>query len=161
MSGQSSVAASNSDRTSSIGLARYAKDYYEAAEGADELLGDRPGYEGFAPFPVMHLVAHSIELILKAYLRHRGRSVKDITNLGHELVECWKEACQLGLKDHVTLSEENLKILQLISHLHFSNQLRYIKTGWKKLPRYGPLQDLAEKLLDAICPVIGYQEWEG
>ena len=150
-----------SDRTSAIGLARYARDYYEAAEGADEVLGDRPGYERSAPAPVMHLVAHAIELILKAYLRHRGQSVKDITKLRHRLVKCWDAAVNLGLEDHVTLTSEEMDTLQLICHLHSSTQLRYIQIGWKELPAYGPLQNLVEKLLDAICPVVGYQEWEG
>ena len=148
---------SDEDRTSAIGLARYARDYYEAAEAADDVLGNKPGYEISAPPPVMYLVAHAIELVLKAYLRHRGQSVCDIKKLNHRLVRCREAAVDLGLNDHVTLTDEELETLRLISQLHASTQLRYIKTGRKEVPVFGPLQQLAEKLLEAICPVVGYR----
>ena len=148
---------SDQDRTSAVGLARYARDYYEAAEAADDVLGNKPGYEMSAPAPVMYLVAHAIELVLKAYLRHCGQSVRDIKKLSHGLVGCWKAAVDLGLNDHMTLTDQEVETLRLISRLHASTELRYIQTGYKVRPSYGPLQELAERLLDAICPVVGYR----
>ena len=148
---------SDQDRTSAVGLARYARDYYEAAEAADDVLGNKPGYEISAPAPGNALVAHAIELVLKAYLRHCGQSVRDIKQLSHGLVRCWEKAVDLGLNNHVTLTDQELEILRLICHLHASTQLRYIQIGCKEVPVYGPLQQLAEKLLDAICPVVSYR----
>ena len=145
------------DRTSAIGLARYARDYFDAALAADDVIGNRPGYEIVAPAPVMFLVAHSIELVLKAYLRNQGLSVDELQKIGHRLVECWQSAIENGVEDHVQLTQDDVKVLELISDLHVSTELRYIKTGFKEFPVFGPLQVLAEKLLDAICPLVGYR----
>ena len=143
------------DRTSAIGLARYAREYFDAAIAADNAIGK--GYKIHAPPPVMFLVAHSIELALKAYLRDQGLSVDDLRERGHRLEECWQLAIKHGVEDHVQLTKEDLSVLQLISDLHASTELRYIQTGFKRLPVFGPLQQLARKLLDTICPLVGYR----
>jgi len=56
------------ERTTAIGLARYAREYYEAALAVDDVLGKWKQYAELAPPPAMHLVAHSIELALKAWI---------------------------------------------------------------------------------------------
>ena len=145
------------DRTSAIGLARYARDYYDAALAADDKLGRREGYEIVAPAPVMFLVAHSIELALKSYLRFMNYTVDDLKRLSHHLDECWEVAKENGIEQYITLTEEDLGVLSLISSLHASTELRYIQTGFKTFPVFGPLQVLTEKLLDSICPLVGYR----
>ncbi len=145
------------DRTTAIGLARYAREYYDAAIGADDAIGNRPGYESFAPPPVMFLVAHSIELALKAYLRDRGLSLDELRERGHRLDECWKLAIEHGVEDLVQLTQDDVGVLKTINDLHASTQLRYIQTGFTQFPVFGPLQELARKLLDAICPFVGYR----
>ena len=35
------------------------------------------------------LAAHSLELALKAYLLHAGRSDRDLKNIGHDLAKAW------------------------------------------------------------------------
>lgn len=145
------------DRTTAIGLARYARDYYRSAMAADHDLGHDKGYEFSAPSPVMFLVAHSIELGLKAYLRHQGLSLEEIVNLGHNLERCWQVAVEQGVQEHVELTEGDLEVLGIISELHLSTVLRYIQTGYKTLPVFGPLQELTKKILDGICPLVGYK----
>jgi hypothetical protein len=44
------------ERTTSIGLARYATEFFETALAADDKLGKKEGYEIVAPIPVMFLV---------------------------------------------------------------------------------------------------------
>jgi hypothetical protein len=141
------------ERTTALGLATYARDYYKAALGADDAIG--ADYHYSAPSPVMHLMAHSIELGLKAYLRHSGFTVNDIKALGHNLVVCWQKAVEKGVKDSVDLTEVDLEILGIISELHVSTELRYIKVGAKTLPVFGPLTILAEKILKGVCEPIG------
>ena len=145
------------DRTTPIGLARYARDYYKAAIAADDVLGMQKGYEIVAPAPVMFLVAHSIELALKAYLRYQGASLNEIKGLNHNLLDCWQKAVEKGVDEHVTLANENMEVLGLISDLHSSTELRYIQTGFKQFPVFGPLQTVAQKVLDGICPLVGYK----
>ncbi len=58
--------------TTSIGLARYAKDFLEAALAVDDSVGMREEYQIIPPIPVLYLVGHSIELALKAFLVHKA-----------------------------------------------------------------------------------------
>lgn len=145
------------ERTTAIGLARYACEYYQAAIAADDVLGKKPRYEIVAPTPVMFLVAHSIELILKAYLLNVGLTLGDLRKLSHGLEGCWNEAVERGIQKSVSLSETDISVLRLISRLHASTELRYIVTGYKEYPVFGPLQELTEKLLKAVCPAVGYR----
>ncbi len=140
---------------SAIGLARYAREYFESAQAADAVVGARKGYEIVAPSPVMFLTAQSIELALKAYLCHSGK--KNLKSYGHDLSRVWCVCQQNGINVLVQLSAEEISTLKLISHLHSSTELRYIDTGFKTFPVFGPLEQLAKKLLDAICPAVGYK----
>ena len=145
------------DRTSPIGLARYAREYFDSALAADDVVGKRKGYEIVAPAPVMFLVAHSVELALKSYLRYRGATLAEIKGLSHNLLDCWQEAVEKGIEEVVNLSEDDLHVLGLISDLHASTELRYIQTGFKHFPVFGPLETMARKILDAVCPLVGYR----
>ncbi|TKB08403.1 hypothetical protein [Desulforhopalus sp. IMCC35007] len=148
---------SNTSSTTPAGLARYAREYFEAAIAADDVIGMRPGYEFVAPPPVMFLVAHSIELAIKSYILFKGKSLNDITKLSHKLNDCWDAAKKENIEVHVKLSDDDIDVLNLINDLHVSTELRYIQTGYKNFPVFGPLQNLAKKLLDAICPLVGYK----
>ena len=145
------------DRTSAIGLARYSGDYYDAAITADNVIGNRKGYEVVAPAPVMFLIAHAIEFALKAYLRWKGVDLGYLKKVGHNLDNCWYAACEYGVTEHVCLSEEELVILGLISDLHSSTELRYIQTSYKQFPVFGPLQQMSTKALDNVCPLVGFK----
>ena len=138
-----------------IGLARYAREYFDSAKAADDVVGIRKGYEIIASSPVMFLTAHSIELALKAYIFHKGKT--NIKSYGHNLNRLWCVCQQNGINQLVQLNAEEMSTLQLISHLHASTELRYIDTGFKTFPVFGPLESLAKKILDAVCPVVGYK----
>lgn len=145
------------DRTSAIGLARYAREYYDAAIAADNVIGHRKGYEIVAPTPVMFLIAHATELALKAYLRWKGVDLEGLKRVGHNLEACWAAAREHGVTEHITLSDEELGILGLISDLHSSTELRYIQTGYKQFPVFGPLQQMSDKVLNTVCPLVRYK----
>jgi len=145
------------DRTTPVGLARYAREYFDSALAADKVVGERKGYEIVAPAPVMFLIAHAIELALKAYLRNRGATLAEIKGIGHNLLDCWQESVEKGIEEFVKLSEEDVGVLELISDLHSSTELRYIQTGFKQFPVFGLLESLARKILDTVCPLVGYR----
>jgi len=150
---------SDTDRTTALGLARYAVEFYEAAVAADEALEDRPEFLSVPSVPVLFLTAHSIELILKSYLRHRGYTLKQLSGLNHNLKKAWEAAVGREIEKFVVLNQVDVGVLGLISDLHSSTELRYIVTGAKIFPSFGALQDLTEKLLDAIGPEVGYRSY--
>lgn len=85
------------ERTTAMGLARYAFEYIEAALVVDDRMGQRKEFQVIAPIPALYLAGHGIELSLKAYLRHHGVSVRKLQKLGHDLDRCYRRAIELGL----------------------------------------------------------------
>lgn len=145
------------ERTTSIGMARYATEFFEAALAADEKLGTKEGYEIIAPIPVMFLVGQAVELALKAYLLAKGVELRKIRrDYGHELHRSLRKAKELGLAEVVALSIEEESILGLLDALYSTKQLQYIITGAKTFPVFGPLERVARKLVYGIAPVAGY-----
>jgi hypothetical protein len=143
--------------TTSIGLARYARDYFEAAKAADDVIGNKSGYEIIAPPPVMFLTAHAIELGFKAYLLNTGENLSSLKKLGHDLIVLWNVCSNNNINSILVLNKEELGLLELISDLHVSTELRYIDTGFKTVPVFGPLENLVSKILDAVCLNVGYR----
>jgi hypothetical protein len=85
-------------RTTPIGLSRYAKEFFDTAMAADDVVGMRPGYEIHAPVPVMYLVSHANELSLKAFLVFKGVDLKELASkkYGHDLEKLFGRARELG-----------------------------------------------------------------
>ena len=136
------------DRTTTVGMARYAVDFFKAALAADEKLGLETGYETVAPVPVMFLAGQSIELILKSYFIHKGISLRDIRlKYGHGLQKSLTDAIELGLSNIVSLTEEDI---------YSSKQLQYIVTGAKTFPVFGPIETVTRKLLFAVGYEVGF-----
>lgn len=145
------------ERTTSIGMARYATEFFEAALAADDKLGQKEGYEIVAPIPVMFLVGQAVELALKAYLLAKGVGLRELRrNYGHELHRSLRKAKELGLGDIVALSADEEGTLGLLDSLYSTKQLQYIVTGAKTFPVFGPLESVARKLVYGIAPVVGY-----
>lgn len=147
------------ERTTPIGLARYAREFFECALAADEKIGIKRGFEVIAPIPVMYLVGHSIELCLKSYLAFHGIGLNELRSkkYGHDLEKCMKKAKELGLGAHVRLNDGEFHAFKILNELYSTKQLNYIVTGAKQFPVFGPIQTSCQKLLDAVCPLVGYR----
>lgn len=144
-------------RTTPVGMARYAVDFFKAALATDDKLGTEDGYEIVAPVPVMFLTGQSLELILKSYLLHRGVSPRDIrAKYGHGVHKALRKAKELDLKSILELTEENEGCIELLDELYSSKQLQYIVTGSKVFPVFGPLESVAKKLLFSIGSEVGF-----
>ncbi len=146
-------------RTTPIGLARYAREFFDCALAADDKVGRRPGFEIIAPIPVMYLVGHSVELCLKAYLTFQGVSLQELRTrkYGHDLDKCLKKAKELGLNTHIKLDDDEYHALSVLNELYSTKQLNYIVTGAKQFPVFGPIESACKKLLNAVCPLVGYR----
>jgi hypothetical protein len=145
------------ERTTAVGLLRYATEFLEAALAADDKMGGKKGFEIVAPIPVMFLVGQSVELSLKAFLLFRGVALRKLRqNYGHALHRSLRKAKELGLFDIVSLSGEELVGLELLDHLYSTKQLQYIVTGAKTFPVFGPLESASLKLAHGIGRAVGY-----
>jgi hypothetical protein len=144
-------------RTTPMGMARYAVEFLEAGVELDDLIGTKEGHEIIAPIPVLYLVGHAIELALKAFLLSRGRSLKTLRrDFGHELEELWDDASSFGFAGTVGLTEGELSAVRIIDGLYSTKQLEYIVTGAKTFPVHGPLESAAIKIVRAAALAVGY-----
>ena len=146
------------DRTTAIGLARYAYEYIEAA-----MLVERSGSTptNISPIPAYFLALHGIELTLKSYLRHKGLTAKELRGMkyGHDLHSCHKKAKELGL--HLVFKEQpsDADAMRMLVGLNEHQGLRYIKTGMKQFPHWSIVESLAVRLHQSVAPKIGYQSF--
>ena len=145
------------ERTTPIGMARYAVDFFKAALAVDDKLGMKEGYEVIAPVPVMFLVGQSIELILKSFLIHKGVSLRHIrTKYGHGLHKSLWKANELGISNIVDLTDEDISTIKILDNLYSSKQLQYIVTGAKTFPVFGPVETVTRKLLLSVGSEVGF-----
>lgn len=86
-------------RTTPVGLARYAHDFFDTARAVQDHLGKGEPYDLVSPMPSLYLIGRSIELALKSYLLSQGVSLRELRSkkYGHNLHACHKKAKELGL----------------------------------------------------------------
>ncbi len=133
------------DRTSSMGLWTYAKDYMEAGY---IVISNMP--RALPPTPAYYLCCHAIELALKAYLRGTGASILNLKRIGHDLLKAYKEALRVGLKDIYELTPEQIDAIELVNNLYSNKEFEYIKVGFKRLPQIDVLYGTATSLVYAL-----------
>ena len=145
------------DRTTAIGLARYAYDYLHAAMVVET---NDPTPSHISPVPAYFLALHGIELTLKAYLRHKGVSVRDLQKkFGHDLHACHRKAKELGLNDVFKEHPVDADAMRMLVGLNDQQALRYIKTGMKHFPLWSIVEPLAVRLHQAVAPLVGFESF--
>lgn len=149
--------AERNSRTTAIGLARYAKEYLEAAIVVDQEMGKGKKYATISPIPAYFLLTHGIELTLKSYLRHAGLSVEDLLKVGHDLKSLYAKARELGLDALYQMTAEDAEAFELLVEVNEFHQLRYIKTGFKTFPLWEVAEPIAVRLHQAVAPKVGYE----
>lgn len=148
------------ERTTPIGLARYACNFLDAADCVDDNIGINPGYEIISPIPVYYLTGHSIELFLKSFLLDNGIPLEELKfKLGHNLDDCLEQCKVYGLYDLVDINEEDESVLNVLNALYSNKEFEYFTAGYKEFPIYGPLQVLTSKLKPTICKHVGFERY--
>lgn len=146
------------ERTTATGLARYAYEYIEAA-----MLVERndPTPTHISPIPAYFLALHGIELTLKAYLRHKGLTAKELRGqkYGHDLHACHRKAKELGLLSLFKELPSDADAMRMLVGLNEHQGLRYIKTGMKHFPLWSLVEPLAVRLHQAVAPEVGYKSF--
>lgn len=152
---------SEEERTTAIGFARYAYEYIEAAMLVDRHHGARPGFELVSPIPAYFLASHGIELTLKAFLRHKGISVRDLGSrgYGHDLRACYRKAKELGLEDVFDVQNDDMRAMLMLIELNKGMGLRYIRTGFKEFPSWAIVAPFAVRLHQVVAPLVGYKSF--
>jgi hypothetical protein len=90
-------------------------------------------------FPISHLLCTSIELSLKAFLRHKGANEDRLMKLGHDLPLILKEAVAVGLLD----TGSRMYVLTVVGQNHLEKTFVY--------PEQGLMDSIATWRLRAMC----------
>lgn len=149
-------------KTTPIGLARYAHDFFDSARALEDQLGKDTSFELVSHMPSLYLIGHSIELALKAYLLQHGltlRELRDKKKYGHDLHACQRKAKELGLAKIVSFDPAEAAAVDLLNDLYSTKQLEYIVTGTKIIPIFLLVELFARKLISAVAIDVGYTEF--
>jgi len=118
---------SDNDRTTPLGLFNYARSYWQSGV----LLHNARAKVTHPDAPVTLLLAHAVELYLKAFLRLRGVSIDEVKNsFGHDFKKLVDEASSHGL----SLVKEAVDIAAVLTEKESIRRSRYIETGYYERP---------------------------
>ncbi len=134
---------SEDDRTTGLGLVRYALEHFAGALATHTVLeGDwRVGVTSAAP--VYSLSGQAIELGLKAFLRERGETPRDLRKkFRHNLIKALDAAEVAGLS-HAADRDQ----LALLNDEYDQYRFRYIRTGFVRLLEVNHLFQLTANIL--------------
>ncbi|HKE93308.1 MAG TPA: hypothetical protein VKB34_03295 [Povalibacter sp.] len=146
------------DRSSeALEFARHAWDFYDAARGAERLLGERDEYQLGASLPVACLFGTAMELALKAYLLSRRESLSDAADRGHDMARHFHDASKLGLGNLVRITVGDGQLIAALSQLCAMPPAQYVALPADTIPDFASMRKLCDTLVDVACAMAGYE----
>jgi hypothetical protein len=133
-------------------MLRDAEEYVEAARHLTALSGPIIlKWDG----PIYHLLCHSIELTLKAYLAASGVPIKTLADrIGHDLERALRRAQKVGFFPPDGFSE----VVQWLAPYHRDHSFRYGRAhGYLTHPEPSPVADIIANTITALTPYVHHQ----
>jgi hypothetical protein len=138
---------SDDDRTTPLGLFNYARSYWQSGV----LLHDAQATVTHPDAPVTLLLAHAIELYLKAFLRLRGVGTEEVkSSFGHDFKKLVDEASSRGL----SLGKEEIDIAAILTEQESIRRSRYIETGYFQRPGLPALSRTCQGLDQSVSAAL-------
>jgi hypothetical protein len=136
--------AEDEARTTPTGMFYRAEAYWLSAMA----LKDAKVKHGHAHSPVRFLYYHAIELYLKAYLRHKGHTVEELSGpkFGHKTNRLSKRVEALGL----AFDPHDTQLFTLMGDTDIVIRARYIRTGAATWPTFDSLNVTCSTLHEDI-----------
>lgn len=155
-------ALTEEDRTTAIGLARFAYEYIDAARLVALHQSARSGLEDIAPVPAYFLALHGVELTLKAFLRHECLTAKELRGraYGHDLRLCYRKAKECGLSGIFKMRADDMRAMLLLLEINQLQGLRYIRTGFTRYPSWSIVEPFAMRLHQCVALRVGYRSFK-
>ena len=138
---------SDDDRTTPLGRFNYARTSWQSAV----LLHHARAKVTHPDAPVTLLLAHAIELYLKAFLRLRGVGIEEVrTTFGHDFKKLVDEASTRGL----SLGKEEIDIAAVLTEKESIRRSRYIETGYYQRPGLAALSRTSQGLDQSVSAAL-------
>lgn len=116
-----------------------------------------------SPIPAYFLALHGIELSFKAFLRHKGVTLRELSSpkhFGHDLRRCYRKAKKFGLGEVLKMRADDMRAMLMLLALNEKQGLRYIHTGFKRFPSWAIVEPFAVRLHQAVARQIGYRSFD-
>jgi hypothetical protein len=140
-------------RMSPVGFALYAEEFLKAGESIPEHSQAR-GNTTFTPVPY-YLFCRALELILKAFLLAKHRTLDELKNrYRHDLEKLWREANQLALSEVVGTCAPFFEAdLASVNSYYKGKAFEYFDfrrwaKGYEGLPPLDRFRDEVKKIVD-------------
>ncbi len=130
------------NRTTSSGLLRYANDYLKAYE----IIRVDSSFKWPAEVPA-YLFCHGLELSFKAFLRTKGKTIKELMKLGHNLNEIVKECKKLNGDKINVFNEDDWNYISLLNQQYNNKEFEYILIGFKQFPSETIVNEILKKIV--------------
>lgn len=135
-------------RTSSLGLMRYAWDFYNSFT---ILHKEKPSYTDL--FPVKYyLLCHALELGTKAYLKEHGYSRRRLREeFGHDI---YKLIMEIKDKFGLPMDKTDIGCISSVGYNYSDKDFEYFTSGYKSFAGLDMLADVVKRLFDRLEPII-------
>ena len=138
---------SDDGRTTPLGLFNYGRSYWQSGV----LLHHAGAKVSHPDAPVTLLMAHAIELYLKAFLRVRGLSAQEVKHsFGHDFEKLVEAAWARGLP----LTDEDQHMATILKEQESIRRSRYIETGYFKQPGLAALSGVCRRLDESVAAAL-------
>jgi hypothetical protein len=140
---------SDVERHGPLGIYHFAEDFFAAAVHVAEALAARRLRLHFGTNMVYHLHVHSIELVLKAFLRTTGIGNDELRRrYGHDLSVLLRDAVEAGMA--LGGHEGHARVVaDWLNAFVKAQTFRYFKAGSYCLPSLADVKDAKRRLLAA------------
>jgi len=126
---------------------------------AADLLLKRPTPQ--TSVPALFLLAHALELHLKAFLMAKGISESRLRSrdIGHNLVACFRESREQGLLRILSLTKKEVCQIIRINRYYRGKQLEYFAPTAKRFGSIDEFQATVEKISRAVSAPITFDDF--
>jgi hypothetical protein len=138
---------SDDDRTTPFGLFNYARSYWQSAVHLHHATVKVTHPDA----PITLLLAHAVELYIKAFLRLKGLGVKDLkTSFGHDFRSLVEEAQARGLQ----FDDGDKDLAAILTEQESIRRSRYIETGFYTRPSLRALSATCRSLDESVAAAL-------
>ena len=133
-------------RLTALGLIRYAWDFYRAFENLQE---KNPQLTTMYEVKY-YLLCHSIELAMKAFLRKKGYTRKQLMKIGHDL----DKLIIILHENNVLIDVDSAIRTIMVNQYYKTKQFEYPQTGYKEFPSLEDMKSSVCLLLSMVTNTI-------
>lgn len=141
------------DRSPPIGLFLSGESFYQTGHLA-YVACDAKTLKLRFNMPVYYLFSHALELVMKAFLRAKGKTANELRGhkIRHSLLGLWEECLKIQ-PDFEQLTQQVVgPVIHMLDPFVINFEFRYLQVGYKTLPTLTATNEAVLALITAVRP---------